>query len=119
MGAGALSVVYSPLENRFSTLSFRAIINYNFVDMTGGDFAWRFLFSLVRWSRVRVLFGLEWGMGYASAATNATGWQMTLNGVLCVKLYFGNHLFIDLYGRAGHPVFYAAGIGLGLRYAYQ
>jgi hypothetical protein len=118
-GAGGVSVVFSPLENRFSTLSFRAILNYNFTDMTGGDFAWRFLFALASWSHVRLLFGLEWGLGYAAANTNRKGLMMTLAGVGCIKLFFGKHGFVDLYIRGGYPTYYAVGIGLGLRYTYQ
>ncbi|MDR3303377.1 MAG: hypothetical protein LBS86_03100 [Treponema sp.] len=118
-GAGAWALTYSPIENRFAIVSLRMTLDSNFSTTVGGDFAWRFMLSIARFARFQLLGGVEQGILYASVTPGRDRWSMTLNGILSVKAFLGEHLFIELYGRGGYPVMYAVGLSIGLRYLYQ
>jgi hypothetical protein len=113
-----LNLSFSPMENRYAVFSLRAIVNYNFSETFGGDFAWRFEFPVLYLSKVQLFIGVEQGVSYININNNGW-WTLTINGILSGRVFLGRQFFIEPYGRIGLPVWFAAGILVGMRYDYH
>jgi hypothetical protein len=106
------------MENRLAVFSLRTIASYDFTDSVGGDIAWRFAFPLFYRPKAQLYIAAEQGFSYIKAK-NSDQWTITINGVLSVRIFLAEHFFIEPYGRAGFPVYFAGGILAGMRYNYK